>query len=167
MTTYTIDSPFDFQLLEQGKSKRFSDLTYTTSEIDKAMQYLYDYIKSQPSAKPAMEILSATGDFLYATTQESVFVEMRLESHSEDDLKQILENMADELTAAEKKLTTFKHDSDDYKFLLSVINYCKKTIRLQLEEMKTNNDVIYQKYYMGSGLNKILMGDGHAATIAD
>ena len=147
---------FDQYLLEPNKSTRFCVLTFTNSEINKAIDFLYNFINSYPISKPAIDLLYATNDFIYATAQEPEFVEIRLESNSPDELKKILDYISSKLNSANEILAKLNPQADDYKFFESVINYCKKCIRSQLDEMKNNHDMIYEKYFFDSDLRKLL-----------
>ncbi|RDI39199.1 hypothetical protein [Aquicella lusitana] len=149
---------FDPYFFDPEKSTRTYGFIYNSIEMrDIIIDYL-DWLRSDyPVCKQAIDLLRATIQFRAETSPESYFAEQRKSAQATpEDFKAPLEKMASVIQAAQQQLSLLDRQSNDYQFLSSAIRYCLTSVNERMNKLKMNEDAIYQKYFPGSKLQKML-----------
>lgn len=149
---------FDENVFVSGKTTRIHhrELIYNSAEMLEIIEYLESFFADHPICLVINRLLNTTINFRSATTLNIQFVAMRMQKPNEAKIKAALDEMAKKLADAEHQLSALDNHSSDYQLLSSAIAYCKKSVRQRIAQLKASQDVIYEKYWPGSLLQKLL-----------
>lgn len=147
-----VSKPFDIQLF----NSKLHHFLYNFNEMNHLIDALDYHTDTMPVTRIAMELLSATQDFLCATTLENEFATKRQAILSDVKyFEKIFDEITNAIDSAEKHL--LNHTSqEEHGFLESAIDYCYKAILIRLLELKEANDPFYTIFWQNSSLRKKL-----------